>query len=210
MSYSSEITNEQLDYGFLLLTHLICADKQIHSEEFKYLRELEKRANISQQTKDEMNKILAQEDHHLTLDRIAKQVSVGEQSEVMRQILAICYTDGYFAPSEKEMIDRLASIWNWSNTEIDRIITEAKSLGDRVSSNNNSGQTKLSFAAKLFKNQKKSALSRAVIDIASKVAPEVIGQKIERLEREILLSGHEYDEAIKNCSQIAQEDYQYA
>ncbi|MGL4883608.1 MAG: hypothetical protein ACRC8K_21495 [Waterburya sp.] len=48
MSYSSEITNEQLDYGFLLLTHLICADKQIHSEEFKYLRELEKRANISQ------------------------------------------------------------------------------------------------------------------------------------------------------------------
>ncbi|MGL5834969.1 MAG: hypothetical protein ACRC1Z_17315 [Waterburya sp.] len=38
-----------------------------------------------------MNKILAQEDHYLTLESIAKQVSVGEQSEVMRQILAICY-----------------------------------------------------------------------------------------------------------------------
>ena len=208
-----EQSRNAINYGFLLLVHLICADKQIHSEEIKYLNELSDRANISQQTKDEMEKILAQDSHHLTLNCIAKQVSVGEQSEIMRQILAIAYADGYFAPSEREMIDCLASIWHWSSTEIDPIIAEAESSSDRVRSNNYSGQTELSFAAKLFKlfkNEKKSALSRAVIDMASKVAPETIGKKVERLEREILLSGHEYDEAIEQCSKIAQEDYQYA
>lgn len=210
MSYTTQAASAPLDYGFLLLVHLICADKQIHSEEFKYLRELGIHADISQQTKDEMYKILAQEDNHLTVDDIAKQVSVDEQSEVMRQILAIAYTDGYFAPSEREIVDHLASIWNWSNKEIDRIIAEAESLGDRVSKNNNSNQTELSFAAKLFKNEQKSALSRAIIGMAAKAAPEVIGQKVERLEREILLFGSEYDEAIEQCSKIAQEDYQYA
>lgn len=210
MSYSSKIASEQLNYGFLLLVHLICADQQIHSEEIKYLNELSDRANISQQTKYEMGKILAQDSHHLTLDCIAKQVSVGEQSEVMRQILAIAYADGYFAPSEKEMLDRLASTWNWSSTEIDRIVTEAENSGNRIKSSNDSDRTKLSFAAKLFKNEQKSALSRAVIDMASRVAPEAIGTKVERLERQILLAGPEYDEAIEYCSKIAREDYQYA
>ena len=120
MFYSSPVASEQLDYGFLLLTHIVCADRQIHSEESKYLRELGKCANISQKTKDEMEKILAQDAHHLTVDHITKQISVGQQSEIMRQILAIAYADGYFAPLERDLVDRIASIWNWSTTEVDR------------------------------------------------------------------------------------------
>ena len=81
MAYSSTVASEQLDYGFLLVTHIVCADQQIHSEESKYLKELGDRANISQRTKDEMEKIFAQDNHHLTVDCIAKQVSVEEQSD---------------------------------------------------------------------------------------------------------------------------------
>ena len=210
MSYTPHIASKQLNYGFLLLVHLICADKQIHSEEIKYLNELCDRANISQQTQDEMDKILTQDIEHLTLNFIAKQVLVGERSQVMRQVLAIAYADGYFAPSEKEMLDRLASLWNWSDTEIDRIIAEAENSNDRTNRNSESDRTELSFAAKLFKHEQQSALSRAVIDLAKKAAPEAIGTKVERIERQILLSGHEYDEAIEHCSKIAREDYQYA
>lgn len=65
MSYSSEISDEGLNYGLLLLVHLICVDKQIHSEEIKYLNELSDRANISQQTKDETDKIFAQDPNHI-------------------------------------------------------------------------------------------------------------------------------------------------
>lgn len=209
MSYSSPVASEQLDYGFLLLTHIVCADQQIHSEESKYLKELGKCANISQKTKDEMEKILAQDTHHLTVDYITKQISVGQRSEVMRQILAIAYADGYFAPLERDLVDRIASIWNWSTTEVDRIITEAE-LSSNKTNKDNSNNTELSFAARLLKNEKKLPLSRALISMVTKVAPETVGRKIEKLEREILLSGPEYDEAIQQCAKIAQEDYQYA
>ena len=118
MSYSFTVAQKQLDYGFLLLTHIVCADQQIHSEESRYLEELGDRAKISQSTKDEMEKILAQDDHHLTVDYIAKRVSVEQQSEVMRQILAIAYVDGDFAFSERELINKIGKIWNWSEEEI--------------------------------------------------------------------------------------------
>ena len=209
MSYSSKVAQKQLDYGFLLLTHLVCADRQIHSEESKYLKELGDRTNISQQTKDEIEKILIQDDHLLTIDYIAKQVSVEEQSEIMRQILAIAYADGYFAPLERDLVDRIANIWNWSTTEVDRIIIEAELHSKQINSNDNSN-TQLSFAARLLKNEKQSPLSRALIGMATKVAPETVGRKIERLEQEILLSGPEYDEAIEQCAKIAKEDFQYA
>ena len=62
MTAFTKVSQDQLDYGFLLLVHLVCADQQIHSEELKYLQELSERANISQCTKDEMEKILAQDD----------------------------------------------------------------------------------------------------------------------------------------------------
>lgn len=78
------------------------------------------------------------------------------------------------------------------------------------SSNDDDNQPNLSFAARLLRNEKKSALSRAVITMATKLAPDTIGRKIEQLEREILLSGPEYDEAIEQCAKNASEDYKYA
>ena len=206
---ASSLSENVINYGFLLLAHIVCADRQIHSEESKYLKELGDRANISQSTKDEMQKVLAQDEHHLTIDYIAKQVSVEQQSEVMQQILAIAYADGYFAPLERDLVEHIANIWNWSNTEVDRIITEAELSSNRTN-NNDSNNTDLSFAARLLKNGKKSSLSRALIGMVTKAAPETVGRKIEKLEREILLSGPEYDEAIQQCANIAKEDYQYA
>ncbi|HEY9771098.1 MAG TPA: GTPase [Coleofasciculaceae cyanobacterium] len=115
---NSPLVSEQLDYGFLLLTHLICADKQIHSEEIKYLNELSDRAN-SQQTKDEMDKIFAQDPNHLTVDKIINFISTSQQSELIRQILAMAHVDGDFAFLEKELIHKIGKIWNWSEEEID-------------------------------------------------------------------------------------------
>lgn len=128
----------------------------------------------------------------------------------MRQILAIAYADGFFAPLEREMIEQIACIWNWSTGEIDRIIQETQDFTAKSSNSNNNNQANLSFAARLLKNEKKSALSRAVITMATKLAPDSVGRKVEQLEREILLAGPEYDAVIQQCAKIANEDYKYA
>lgn len=111
----------------------------IHSEESKALYELSSQARIGQNTLAEMEKILAQDDNYLSLQEVAYRVPPGQQNEAMRQILAIAYTDGFFAPLEKEMVEQVAHIWNWSTREIDRIIQEAQEFTVKRSSSNKIG-----------------------------------------------------------------------
>jgi uncharacterized tellurite resistance protein B-like protein/GTP-binding protein EngB required for normal cell division len=209
MSHSTAIAQEQLDYSYLLLTHLVCADRQIHSEEAKALRELAEKANIQPSTLAEMEKILSHEENHLVLENVAISVPQGQQSETMRQVLAIAYTDGFFASLEREFVNKIVQIWKWSPREIDKILEEAEGFKPKRS-NNNEEQEQLSFAARILKNEYTSPLSRAVIHLAKKLAPEMIERKIEQLEREILLKGPEYDKAIEHCAKIAKEDYKFA
>lgn len=210
MTSSTPTASQQINYPFLLLTYIVCADRQIHSQESKYLRELAEIARVGQQTQDEMEKILAQDDDRLRVEDIARRVLPGQQNEAMRQILAIAYSDGFFAPLEREMVFHIAQVWNWSTGEIERIIEEAQDFTAKRFSDNIDEQTSLSFAARLLKNEKQSLLSRGLIYLATKLSPDTIGRKIEQLEREILLSGPEYDEAIEQCAKIASEDYKYA
>ncbi len=199
----------QLDYCFLLLVHMVCADFQIHSEEMKALNELANQGNREHNI-TEMEKILAQDENHLSLPEVAKRVPPAQQVDAMRQLLAIAYVDGFFSPLEREMAEQIAQIWNWPNAEVRQILTEAENFLPAQFSNNDDERSPLSLAARLLKNEKKSALARAVIAMAGKLAPETVGRKIEQLEREILLSGPEYNEAIKHCAKIASEDYQFA
>ena len=82
MISSTQVGQEQIDYRFLLLTHIICADQQIHSKELEYLEELGDRTNISQQTKDEIDKIFTQDRQHITINHIANSVSIEERLPV--------------------------------------------------------------------------------------------------------------------------------
>jgi tRNA U34 5-carboxymethylaminomethyl modifying GTPase MnmE/TrmE len=200
---------EKLDYLFLLLAHTLCADQQIHSKEAQALNELATQANIGQATLDEMEKILAQEENHLKVETVAQRISPGQQNEAIKQVLILAYVSGFFSPLKKEMIEEIVKIWNWPQDDLKRILEEVKGLHPQ-SENDKDNQEELSFAARFLKNQYTSVLSRSFIRIARKLAPEIIERTIERIEREILLSGPEYDEAIQQCAKIAQEDYQYA
>jgi uncharacterized tellurite resistance protein B-like protein len=122
---------------------MVCADQQIHSEESKALRELADKAKIGQRTLDEMEKILAQDEHHISVKDVAHRVPPGQQSEAMRQILALAYIDGFFSPLESEMVEQVARFWNWSTGEIPQLIEEAEGFtANRV--NNDTNQNCLS------------------------------------------------------------------
>ncbi|WP_315791432.1 GTPase [Fischerella sp. JS2] len=205
----SPLTSKQINYQFLLLTHMVCADEQIHSEEAKVLRELAQNTNMGTHTIEEMEKILSQDENFVSVENVARQIQQSEQSEAMRQIIAIAYIDGYFSPLEREMADHIAKIWNWSNSEIERLLEQTEKL-DRVKrTTDNRDESELSVGARLLKGVD-SVLSRALVDNLAKVAPENLGRRIEQLRKEILLAGPEYDDAIQRCTVIATEDYNYA
>lgn len=209
MSDSTTIASEQLDYPFLLVTHMVCADQQIHSEESKALRELADQVRIGQGTLDEVEKILAQDEQHLCVEDVARRVPPGQQSEAMRQILALAYIDGFFSPLEREMVEHIAQIWQWSVGEIQQLIAEAEGFTVNRSTNNDNDQPELSVGARLLKGAE-SILSRSLVNKLADIAPENVGRRIEQLQQEILLSGSEYDKAIQQCAAIATEDYKFA
>lgn len=202
--------DEIIDYSFLLLPHVVCADGQIHNKEAQALHELAQQSNMGKRTIEEMEKILAQDENSLSVEDIAGKVIPGEQDEAMRQILAIAYVDGFFSPLEREMVDLVAEIWNWQTKEVERLIQETEGLGTSSTiDNDEKEQLQLSFGARLLK-QADSILSHRLVDKLGEIAPENVGQKIERLRREILLTGAEYDDAIEQCAAVAVEDYQFA
>lgn len=197
-----------LDYGFLLLAHIICADGQIHNQELKALKDLGKQAKIDESTFDEVEKILGQDETQITLEKCAQKISIGQRSEVFKQVLAISYIDGYFSPLEREIVNNIAQMWGISEYEIEQMLEYAQgfSQGQTTATTEKS---ELSVGAMLLKGAG-SLLSKSLVMKLTELAPEHIGEKIEQLQREILLSGQEYDDAIQRCSYIAQEDFQYA
>lgn len=203
-------TKEIIDYSFLLLAHIVCADGQIHSKESNALYELAQQSKIGQPTIEEMEKIISQNENLLSVEDIAGKIPPSKQNEVMRQILAIAYVDGYFSPLEREMVDLVAEIWNWEKQEVELILEEAEDNGTSQNIDNQEKQRwQLSFGARLLKKAD-SLLSRGLLDKLGEIAPENVGLQIERLRREILLTGAEYDRAIEQCATVAAEDYQFA
>jgi len=204
----SEIDRPKLDYSFLLLTYVICADQQIHSQESRILRDLDNQANVSEATLQEIEKILGQDESKVSLEEAAQKVSVGQRSETFRLILAIAYVDGYFSPLEREVVNHIAQIWGIQESEIEQILEAAQGF-EHWQTRANEEDDGLSIGARLLKGAE-SLLSRSLVTKLSELAPKSIGQRIEHLQREILLSGPEYDEAIQQCAKIAREDFRYS
>jgi uncharacterized tellurite resistance protein B-like protein len=146
----SLLTSKGINYQFLLLTHMVCADEQIHSEEAKVLQELAQNAKMATQTIEEMEKILSQDENLISVKDVAHQIPAGEQSETMQQILAIAHVDGYFSPLEREMVEQVAEIWNWSYPEIQRLLEESK-FSQVKYSNDSKEKSELSVSARLLK-----------------------------------------------------------
>ncbi len=144
---------------------------------------------------------------------LADRIDRSQQYKTIHELITLAHSDGFFAPSEREIVNNVGTIWNWPLDIIEQIVQE---VGNKQAENNisntNSDRSKsqgLSFGANLINNAKKVDFSRFIVEKAKQIDPETIGNTIDRLEKEILLSGPEYQEGIEQCSKIAKEDYQY-
>lgn len=202
-----------MNYSLLLLAHIICADQQLHSEEVRYLDELIKKYGADTTTSEVLENIFSQSENHPSLEECAKLVVGEDRQKLLNQILEITYADGYLAPLEKIAIDRIIKIWKFSQFQVDKAIANAEQYyrTHRHRKNGLSGNEKadLSVGAKILKGAE-TVFPRSLVNKIAEAAPSEIGQKIERLQREVLLSGPEYDEAILRCAKIASEDYEFA
>ena len=200
-----------MKYSLLSIAHIICADQQIHSEEVRYLDELIKNNGTDTATTEAIESILSQAESHPSLEECARLVAREERQHLLYQILEVTYADGYLAPLEKMVTDEIVRIWKFPETKFNQAIASAEQYYRIHRKNNSSDNEKadLSVGAKILKGAE-SVFSRGLVKKIAEVAPSEIGQKIERLQREVLLAGPEYDEAVLRCAKIATEDYEFA
>jgi len=200
-----------MNYSLLLLAHIICADQQLHSEEVGYLDGLIKDKGADKATIEAIENIFSQSENHPSLEECAKSVAREDRQHLLDQILEVTYADGYLAPLEKIAVDEIVKIWKFPQTKVDKAIVNAEQYYRTHRKNNSSDneKTDLSVGAKILKGAE-SVFSRGLVKKLAEAAPSEIGQKIERLQREVLLSGPEYDEAVLRCAKIATEDYEFA
>lgn len=198
-----------LNLNILLLAHVICADHQIHYKESKELAEIAKQFRVSEETLVELEKIFVQDDQLIPVEDILARISATERIEAFRQVLAIAYVDGYFAPLEREFVDKVAKIWNISNAEITRMCEEAEGFGNLGKNEIYEESDEVSVGAKIL-DRAQSVLSSKIVNKLYEIAPDSISKKIEKLQQEILLSGGNYEKAITLCNKISLEDLKYS
>jgi len=211
------VVENQLDYQFLLLVHIICADGQLHSEELKDLENLAQKSKIGQSTRDEMNKIIGCDDNHLSLEYLADRIDRSQRNEIMRQMMVVDYAYGSFSPSKEKIIDRVANCWNWDlwseSKKKKKLLDEAKKIANIAVNFNyqkTSSQTNQSKIKKKPKHDRVSAENK--IKGKEKQNSANSNEKDNKIytQKENLLDEVEYQEAIYQCSKTAEEDYKYA
>ncbi|MDJ0727699.1 MAG: 50S ribosome-binding GTPase, partial [Prochloraceae cyanobacterium] len=191
------VFENQLNYQFLLLVHMVCADGQLHSEELKHLENLAQKYQIGQSTRDEMNKIIKGDDRDISVGFLADRIDKDKHQETMRQMMVVGYAYGSFSPSKEKIIDRVANCWNWSSDYRNKLLEEARKLAD--------------LAINYKQHKKASETTKIQGDRQEKDNSANSDKKDRKIsnQKENLLDEVEYKEAIEQCSKIAKEDYQY-
>ncbi|MEO0407207.1 MAG: TerB family tellurite resistance protein [Cyanobacteria bacterium P01_A01_bin.135] len=197
-------TRPAIDHRFTLLARTICADQQIHSQELKALSSLAQQLNASEETLQAIQQVL-EDNAQVSLAEAANAIPTQQRREAFRQVIAIAYSDGYFAPLERQFVEQLGEHWGISKPEIDHTLKAAQGLLLPDVGQANS----LSAGARLLQGTE-SLLSRSLVEKFTALAPEHFAQRIEQLHREILLSGPQYDQAVQQCAKVAAEDFVYA
>lgn len=202
MSYSTSKNSEQINYPFLLYTHMVCADQRIHNKELIHLETLKQQLRVGERTIEEKEKIFTQNENFLTIEIIAKGVASNQRSEVVWQLLHLAFIDGYCHPLERDMAEQVARIWNWEKTEIHQRIEQLEVRYSPAQATPNKTSI-LNSIAESFN----SIFPGMQTKKQSQGASGSFSQQSELFKKNMILGGKDYDKAIVKCGAIADEDY---
>lgn len=192
--------------ALLLLTHLVCADQQLHKRESAFLQELADRIGMDGTHIQEMEKILSRDEEQRSLEEVLQAIDCRDREEVFRQAVAVAHVDGYCTTLEREVLNQIAAHWDLSQDKVDVLCTEAD-LGDLSGVQYGSDEeVKLSFTARILRGCD-SFLSKSLVDVLVKLGPASLDNQVRVLRKKILLAGPEYDLAISKCAAIAKDDF---
>lgn len=126
MFHSTTPNDQLLDYSLLLIAHMVCADREIHNKELKALRKLESTSSGGQHTSEEIDKILTQDEHLISIEEAVQKVPQEDCNWALRAVIWIAHVDGFYSPLEREIVEWVGRIWKQSVEVIQYFIEDTK------------------------------------------------------------------------------------
>ncbi|MEL3909304.1 MAG: 50S ribosome-binding GTPase [Treponemataceae bacterium] len=184
------------EYGLLLAAHTAVLDEKIHHEAYFAIAEEIRENNLSNEVKDEVLKILGDDDEKKDVKSILSEIkkhTSENKAEIIQFCIQIALVDDDFSKKENNFLEEVCREIGYSIREYRRDIDQIRKI-DKPTEN-------------LITKQKGG---KTIYKILSHIGTEAFKEKFKRLYRDCLLSGEGYSNAIETMQKIAREDLGFA
>ena len=198
----------EIDAFAILLAHMVIADEVIDSFELDSLYDLVSGIGASGDAQCQIAAVFSCGEEAPTLQSVIKRISAPDRMAALEGLAVVAAADGVVVDSERKFIKTVARSWRVSAKTVDALLSDKKAAAEEKI---NRGQTdepdpELSLGARLLQ-----LLGRDIGDVVGQLAGVVnLDEPVRRAQREALLAGPEYDEAIARCAAVAREDFPFA
>lgn len=192
-----------IDYSLLFLAYISIADECIYDKSLVFINEYMIQNNISEESKNEMHKILGDTEDKISLDSVLQNMSNYDKekiNEILYIGLKIILFDGYLSKKEEDIIHEFLSKNNITEEEYNDIKNNVekdikKEENDLVKEN---------------KLGPVDNIRKTVLSFLKNIPIKDIKYQLEKRYNSFLLKGPEYSEAINKTSKIAKVDLEEA
>lgn len=192
-----------IDYSLLFLAYISIADECIYDKSLVFINEYMIQNNISEESKNEMHKILGDTEDKISLDLVLQNMSNYDKekiNEILYIGLKIILFDGYLSKKEEDIIHEFLSKNNITEEEYNDIKNNVekdikKEENDLVKEN---------------KLGPVDNIRKTVLSFLKNIPIKDIRYQLEKRYNSFLLKGPEYSEAINKTSKIAKVDLEEA
>lgn len=192
-----------IDYSLLFLAYISIADECIYDKSLVFINEYMIQNNTSEESKNEMHKILGDTEDKISLDSVLQNMSNYDKekiNEILYIGLKIILFDGYLSKKEEDIIHEFLSKNNITEEEYNDIKNDVekdikKEENDLVKEN---------------KLGPVDNIRKTVLSFLKNIPIKDIRYQLEKRYNSFLLKGPEYSEAINKTSKIAKVDLEEA
>lgn len=188
-----------IDYSLLFLAYISIADECIYDKSLVFINEYIIQNNISEESKNEMHKILGDTEDKISLDSVLQNMASYDKekiNEILYTGLKIILFDGYLSKNEEIIIRKFLSKNNITKEEYENI-------------KNNVEKDIKKEEKDLIKENELGAMDnirKTVLSFLKNIPIKDIRDRLEKRYNSFLLNGPEYSEAINKTSNIAKVD----
>ena len=192
-----------IDYSLLFLAYISIADECIYDKSLVFINEYIIQNNISEESKNEMHKILGDTEDKISLDSVLQNMASYDKekiNEILYMGLKIILFDGYLSKNEEIIIRKFLSKNNITKEEYENIKNNVEKYIKKEEKD-------------LIKENELGAMDnirKRVLSVLKNIPIKDIRDRLEKRYNSFLLNGPEYSEAINKTSNIAKVDLEEA